>query len=89
MITSEIFKKAPAKIYVNEFLVDLIPGFIKNKTDDLATLKAAIENKDSDTINPPASDGVAFELVEGRREPLNRCRVRNSYRLRTGRRVKP
>lgn len=50
MMTNEVFKDTPAKIYVNEFLVDLIPGFIKNKFDDLAVLKSAIDNKDAATI---------------------------------------
>lgn len=50
MITTEIATKKSDKIFVNEFLVDLIPNFIKNKIDDVAILKSAIENQDTDTI---------------------------------------
>lgn len=42
--------KVPDKIFVDEFLVDLIPNFIKNKIDDLAVLKSAIENNDFETV---------------------------------------
>lgn len=38
------------KIYVDDFIVDLIPNFIKNKLKDLELLGAAIEKKDSDII---------------------------------------
>jgi len=42
--------KTPDKIYVDEFLVDLIPGFIKNKLDDLTILQSALENQDFESI---------------------------------------
>ena len=50
MIISEASPKVPDKIFVDEFLVDLIPNFIKNKIDDLAVLKNAAENRDFETI---------------------------------------
>lgn len=50
MILSAPTPKVPDKIFVDEFLVDLIPNFIKNKIDDLAVLKNAAENQDFDTI---------------------------------------
>lgn len=50
MILSVPTPKVPDKIFVDEFLVDLIPNFIKNKIDDLAVLKNAAENQDFDTI---------------------------------------
>lgn len=50
MITIDRGTKVPDKIFVDEFLVDLIPGFIKNKIEDLTILKSSLENKDLDTI---------------------------------------
>lgn len=50
MITTDRSMKVPDKIFVDEFLVDLIPNFIKNKIDDLAILKSAIEDNDFETV---------------------------------------
>jgi|GEM_PF-1706733 len=43
-------EKIPNKVYVDEFLIDLIPGFIKNKYADLSLLQIAIESDDFETI---------------------------------------
>lgn len=50
MITTERSMKVPDKIFVDEFLVDLIPNFIKNKIADLSVLNNAVESGDFDTI---------------------------------------
>ncbi len=50
MISTDRAMRVPDKIFVDEFLVDLIPNFIKNKIADLAILKSALESKDFDTI---------------------------------------
>lgn len=50
MISTDRAMRVPDKIFVDEFLVDLIPNFIKNKIVDLAILKSALESKDFDTI---------------------------------------
>lgn len=50
MITTNSSPKMPDKIFVDEFLVDLIPNFIKNKVADLAVLKNAAENFDFEAI---------------------------------------
>lgn len=50
MTLSDKQMQTPDKIYVNEFLLDLIPDFIKNKIKDLAIIKSAIEHEDADTI---------------------------------------
>ena len=50
MISTDRAMRVPDKIFVDEFLVDLIPNFIKNKIADLAILKSALETKDFDTI---------------------------------------
>ena len=50
MILSDTSPKVPDKIFVDEFLVDLIPNFIKNKIDDLTILKNAAEKEDFETI---------------------------------------
>lgn len=50
MISIDRTTKAPDRILVDEFLVDLIPNFIKNKIADLAILKTAIDNEDFDAI---------------------------------------
>ena len=50
MIISATSPKVPDKIFVDEFLVDLIPNFIKNKIADLAVLKNAAENIDFEAI---------------------------------------
>ena len=50
MITTEGSMKLPDKIFVDEFLIDLIPNFIKNKIAELAILKTAVKIKDFDAI---------------------------------------
>lgn len=51
MITTESTSmKVPDKIFVDEFLIDLIPNFIKNKIHDLTIIKSALETNDFETI---------------------------------------
>lgn len=38
------------EIYVDDFIFDLIPNFIKNKFNDIDQIKTAIENKNPDII---------------------------------------
>lgn len=50
MYTDEFTLKISETVQVEKMLSDLVPGFIKNKFDDLETINSLIENSDFSKI---------------------------------------
>lgn len=50
MSTNNFAPKLAETVIVEKMLVDLVPGFLKNKSDDLQSIKSMIQQKDYSTI---------------------------------------